>query len=119
MSDHTFRSLTSQSGTQSGLVLRVVMALVLGLCWVAGVARAQDSPPNVFENKAPQFNWVLTDNPVGMCAQARKDGTHTVADACSYWVQQDRRCTLVTKPDKASHHVLGMLFTACQKGLRV
>ncbi len=119
MFDHTYRSLTSPSGPQSGLFLRVVMIFVVGLCWIAGVARAQDSPPNAVENKVPQFNWVLTDNPVGMCAQARKDGTHTGADACSYWVQQERRCTLVTKPDKTSHHVLGMLFTACQKGLRV
>jgi len=119
MFDHTFRSLTSPLGAQSGLVLRMVMTFVMGLCWVSGAARAQDLPPAAYESKGPQFSWVLTDNPVGVCAQARKDGTHAVADACSYWVQQERRCTLVTKPDKASHHVLGMLFTACQKGLRV
>ena len=119
MLDHTFRSLTSPTGAQSGLCLRMVMAFVLGLCWVAGGVLAQDLPSNSFDSKGPQFNWVLTDNPVGVCAQARKDGTHAVADACSYWVQQERRCTLVTKPDKSSHHVLGILFTACQKGLRV
>ena len=119
MSDHTFRSLTGPAGTPSGLMLRMVMAAVIGLCWVPGAVQAQADAPKLFDSQAPQFNWVLTDNPIGVCAQASKDGTHTVADACSYWVQQDRRCTLVTKPDKASHHVLGMLFTACQKGLRV
>lgn len=119
MSILTFQSLTSPAGTMSGLILRMVMAAVMGLCSVPGGVQAQDAPSDFFDSKAPQFNWVLTDNPIGMCAQARKDGTHTVADACSYWVQQERRCTLVTKPDKTSHHVLGILFTACQKGLRV
>lgn len=115
---HTFRSLPSTAGTLSGLFLRMVMALVMGLCCAVGGVQAQDSPPNTFDSKGPQFNWVLNDNPVGLCAQARKDGTHAVADACSYWEQQERRCTLVTKPDKASHHVLGVLFSACQRGLR-
>lgn len=119
MSDHTFQSLTSLAGTPAGLILRMVTAAVIGLCWLAGAVQAQDSPPNLFDSKASQFNWVLTDNPVDACAQARKDGTHAVEDACSYWLQLERRCTLVTKPEKASHYVLGILFTACQKGLRV
>ena len=75
-------------------------------------------PPNLFDGKGPQFNWILNHNPVGLCAQASKDGTHTESNACSYWVQKERRCTLVTKPDKVSQQVLGVLFSACQRGLR-
>jgi hypothetical protein len=118
MFDHTFRPLISPVSALSGLLLRMVMAFSMGLYCALGGVQAQDLPQTLFDSKAPQFNWVLSDNPIGMCAQARKDGTHTVADACSYWVQQERRCTLVTKPDKASHQVLGVLFSACQRGLR-
>ncbi|WP_090140706.1 hypothetical protein [Limnohabitans sp. DM1] len=118
MSSGTFQWVTRRTVVLFGRLACEVMAALLALCLSAGLVLAQDTPQNPFDAKGPQFNWVLNDNPAGLCARASKDGTHTEADACSYWVQQERRCTLVTKPDKASHHVLGVLFSACQRGLR-
>ncbi|PUE06388.1 hypothetical protein B9Z51_16380 [Limnohabitans sp. T6-5] len=117
MSAHPLEIFKSLLGLSSGSYARKVMAAAMWLCWVGCPVHAQDAPQASPDSKGPQFNWVLTDKPAVVCAKANKDGTHAIADACSYWLIQERRCTLVTKSDQTSHHVLGILFSACQRGL--
>ncbi len=116
---HSLEIFKSHLDLFRSLSARRVVTLVMGAYWVLGPAHAQEIPVLPFDSKGPQFNWVLTDNPASVCAKANKDGAHALPDACSYWVIQERRCTLVTKSDKTSHHVLGVLFSACQRGLHV
>jgi hypothetical protein len=118
MSGRSFQGEARRKVVHFGRLACEMMAALLALSLSTGLVLAQETQQNPYETSGPQFNWVLNDNPAGLCARANKDGKHTVADACSYWLQQEQRCTLVTKPDRTSHHVLGILFLACQRGLR-